>query len=62
MWLKQANAALDGYHSKKSSTEEVTFYRGKLVTCRWYYLNEVKKISQSAKLVKDFDDTNNMYF
>jgi len=56
MWLKQAHVAARTLDNSPS-TDDVTFYEGKLHACRFFYRWELPKIERQAKLLTSLDDT-----
>lgn len=55
MWLRQANAALQGLSQQHLYDE--AFYEGKLAACRFFYKYELPKAIVKFELVASLDDT-----
>lgn len=55
MWLKQAQAALDGL--AKGDAHDQSFYQGKLAACKFFFKYELPTAIAKFDLVAELDDT-----
>jgi len=57
LWLWQAMVALQGLETQSRGIDDITFYRGKLAACTYFYRYELPKVYAAFDLVKSLDDT-----
>ncbi len=57
LWLKQALIAEKALSNGAAEGADATFYRGKLVACRYFFRYELPKVHAELALVASLDDT-----